>query len=95
MMTIDSVFFIRVNANDDDKTEASFSCLLSLSAKFAYVCIRVHFSDENHPFLFLFCDLKFFSLIEKQKKIHYASDDGCFEASQILRRLSFLRVSVF
>ena len=48
-----------------------------------------------HPFLFLFCDPKYFLLIEKQKKIHYTSDDGCFQASQMLRRLSFLRVSVF
>jgi len=48
-----------------------------------------------HLFLFLFCDPKYFLLIEKQKKIHYTSDDGCFQASQMLRRLSFLRVSVF
>ncbi len=74
----DDNFFICVNVYDDDKTKASFSCFLSSSAKFAYVCIRVRFSDENHPFLFLFCDPKFFLLIEKQKKIHFASDDGCF-----------------
>ena len=58
-------------------------------------CIRARFSDENPSFSVSFCDPEFFLLIEKQKKIHYASDDGCFEASQILRRLSFLRVSVF
>ena len=83
------------NVWDANKTGASFSFLLSSSARFAYVCIRVRFSDENHLFLFLFCDPKFFALIEKQKKIHYTSDDGCFQASQMLRRLSFLRVSVF
>ena len=60
-----------------------------------FSCIRVRFSDENPSFLFLFCDPKFFLLIEKQKKIHYASDDGCFQASQMLRRLIFLRVSIF
>jgi len=48
-----------------------------------------------HLFLFLFCDPEYFLLIEKQKKIHYTSDDGCFEASQMLRRLIFLRVSIF
>jgi len=53
------------------------------------------FPMKIHPFLFLFCDPEFFLLIEKQKKIHYASDDGCFQTSQMLRRLIFLRVSVF
>ena len=60
-----------------------------------FSCIEVHFPMKIHLFLFLFCDPKFLALIEKQKKIHYTSDDGCFQASQMLRRLSFLRVSVF
>jgi len=36
------------------------SNLLSSSAKFAYVCIRVPFFAKYHLFLFLFCDPEFF-----------------------------------
>ncbi len=65
------------------------------SAKFAYGCIKSLFLCQISSFSVSFLWSGILLLIEKQKKIRYSFDDDCFQAPQMLQRLSFLLVSIF